>query len=620
MIEPRLAPVKPRVVSPLTGDALLLENEVQALLEAQVRGAVRIVGPPGSGKTTALLHLAAVFPPDSGLVFVDESAQFLWGNLDHPGTKLAIFATKNQGVQATRAVYQLASWGDDECLEYLLAVHPERCASVMRRLGAGRCNKSLMGIPELWRIVLDEMAVDESLAGVRDALRHFLSRELECEELAKVVRTWSFGAVCATEPALPLDDKEIRRFVCSDLLRRALRHIPVRLTLGVERLLADLLQGEPCDSLRRRLSPALIRATGTTAARSPRILENLKRLLERDDITCHAMAASILHGTDTGWVPQRDALPFLREAYLPDVAWPYVNLAGVNLSGAEVSNAYLNGAVLDGAIANGTNLQHARLQGASMKAFNGSGANLSRADLASANAERAVLRGADLQRAQLEGASLRGVEFHSSDLMGACFLQADLTGAMFQRARIAEADFTGANLEAAGLSGLRLRGATFSGARFPRADLDGCDLEYLCLPGTDFSNTILRNALLTGAWMPEARFENAALCNAGLADINWEGADLRNADLRGASFHAGSSRSGLVGSPIACEGSRTGFYTDESEEQYFKAPEQIRKANLRGADLRGARVDGVDFYLVDLRDALYDPEQEEHFRRCRAIL
>ena len=73
-------------------------------------------------------------------------------------------------------------------------------------------------------------------------------------------------------------------------------------------------------------------------------------------------------------------------------------------------------------------------------------------------------------------------------------------------------------------------------------------------------------------------------------------------------------------SPIACEGSRTGFYTDESDEQHFQSPEEIRKANLRGVDLRGAFVEYADFYLVDLRDALYDAVQERHFRRCRAIL
>ena len=120
--------------------------------------------------------------------------------------------------------------------------------------------------------------------------------------------------------------------------------------------------------------------------------------------------------------------------------------------------------------------------------------------------------------------------------------------------------------------------------------------------------------------MPGARFVGASLRGAGLAEIEWERTDLGEADLRSCAFHLGSSRSGLVNSPIASEGTRTGFYTDDYNEQDFKAPEEIRKANLRGADLRDANIDGVDFYLVDVRDARYSAEQGEHFRRCGAIL
>src|SRR5262245_21125956 len=140
------------------------------------------------------------------------------------------------------------------------------------------------------------------------------------------------------------------------------------------------------------------------------------------------------------------------------------------------------------------------------------------------------------------------------------------------------------------------------------------------LEAPDFHSAKLRGSLLTGSTMPRANFLGANLRETGLANVSWPEANLRDADLRGASFHLGTTRSGLVGSSIPCEGSRTGFYTDEFNEQDFKSPEEIRKADLRATDLRGARIDGVDFYLVDLRDALYDLDQAEHLRRCGAIL
>src|SRR5206468_297674 len=162
--------------------------------------------------------------------------------------------------------------------------------------------------------------------------------------------------------------------------------------------------------------------------------------------------------------------------------------------------------------------------------------------------------------------------------------------------------------------------ARWSEVNFSRAEMSGCDLEDLEITGAVFHGALLRGALLTGTRMPDADFRNADLSNTGLADVEWEGADLRGANLSGASFHLGSSRSGLVGSPLACEGSRTGFYTDDFDEQSFKAPEEIRKANLCGADLRGATIGDVDFYLVDLRGALFDRDQAAHLRRCGAIL
>jgi uncharacterized protein YjbI with pentapeptide repeats len=145
-------------------------------------------------------------------------------------------------------------------------------------------------------------------------------------------------------------------------------------------------------------------------------------------------------------------------------------------------------------------------------------------------------------------------------------------------------------------------------------------LDDTFLPRAKLARANLVGAHLTGSQLQYADLRGADLTGARLGEIDWEHADLRNANLSFATFHMGSSREGLLSSPIASEGTRTGFYTDEYTEQNFKAPEEIRKANLKGADLRGAVLGGVDFYLVDLRNALLDPHQLAFVQSSGAIL
>jgi uncharacterized protein YjbI with pentapeptide repeats len=489
----------------------------------------------------------------------------------------------------------------------------------VKRLRAAGDRDLLPPLPELWRAILDEMAADEAVAGVRQAVQRFLAWQLLHPDLRDAVRT---GCLRLLLPAgwVPRPAEEAGPLHFPHPLWRFLRHEPVQILLAAEQVVNDLRGRLACQYLECRLPRALVRETAARAVAVPEALEQLRNLVTGSPAFRQAMAASILHATDTGWVPDSDQSLRLCGAYLEGAAWPYVRLPKVDLREADLSGAYLHEANLEGAYAGCAQLPGANLQGADLTGFVAYKAVLTGADLSRAKAEKAIFEEAVLERANLDNAVLRGARFAGANLTGASFVEADLSGAVLRGADITDADFTAANLEQANLATLCLRKGTFTGARFAGANLSECDLEYLQLPTADFHTADLTGAYLTASWMPEANFESAILRKAGLADVNWAGANLRCADLTGASFHAGSSRSGLVFSPLASEGSRTGFYTDDSEEQYFKCPEEIRKANLCGADLRGAVLKDVDFYLVDLRGALFDPEQEPHLRRCRAIL
>src|SRR6185437_725689 len=68
---PRRATVLPRVCKKAGGAALPLEQHVRRLLDQGVRGVIGLCGPPGSGKSTALAHVAAVLPSAAPISFID---------------------------------------------------------------------------------------------------------------------------------------------------------------------------------------------------------------------------------------------------------------------------------------------------------------------------------------------------------------------------------------------------------------------------------------------------------------------------------------------------------------------------------------------------------------------
>jgi uncharacterized protein YjbI with pentapeptide repeats/energy-coupling factor transporter ATP-binding protein EcfA2 len=616
MIQPEKAAVRPRVVDVFNDESMLLEDRIRDLLAGEYVGRVLICGPAGSGKTTALRHLAAVLPSEVGITLLDEPnlVQVAKASAGALQVIAAPYGCPWQGEHN----YRLAPWNRDDLIEYLLHTHPHRCASVMGRIQPA--NETLLeGIPDLWQIVLECLAKNDEVSDVRGALHSYLNANLADTDLLERARSVCLNLVTAPqEKGLELLTKLAKPGFVKELLR-ALRHPAMRLLLAVERIAADLHGDADCDFLALKLPRELVKAAAGRIAGDERALEHLYALLS-GPAWSHAMAVSLLHAAGRTWTPSADRPANLNGAYLDGVSWPGASLKKAEMEGISLKKANLEHADLSHAVLSSADLSGARLNEALLEGVMAAGAKFDRSILTGIWAPHAVFHRAGLRYTILDNAFLEHAMLGNADLTGASLQNARLTKAKFRECKLEGADFSGATLVGAWMPNLPLRTACFLDADFTEAHLNGCDLEGMDLPNARFHKANLQFALLTGSHMPDADFRGADLGDTGLAEIDWERADLCDADLRSASFHLGTSRSGLVGSPIACEGSRTGFYTDDYEEQSYKSPEEIRKANLRGADLRGARIDGVDFYLVDLRDAVLDPGQEEHVRRCGAIL
>jgi uncharacterized protein YjbI with pentapeptide repeats len=660
--------VRPRVYSPVTGEALLLEDLLEPFLQQGVAGAICIHGRAGSGKTSALRSLAARLPKGSIVELIDEPSRDRV--LELCDRMLVVYGAELPQALEHRATYVLARWGEDEALEYLLAVHKDRCASVMKRIRAA--GDDLPETPDLWTICLDRMAEDESIASWEAALRRHLDRRVPARFRRRARQ------ICWRRIAWPAakGPDEVTLWGHSGLLGfllgrglakediRLLRHPDVRMMLAAERLAGVGEDRIFHTGLGARLPLELIQKSAALAAGRPDLLEALQAYLH-DQILAQPMGASLLHATGTGWrPPEAGWMSWFLGAHLAGADWPGVRLPCAQFSKSNLAGSNFSESALDQAEFSDACLRRARFRGASLNFASAAGADLTGADLSHIRGEQFDFTNAILRGTNLESAYLRRGRFMGGDLRGANFRRADLTGALFKPGleeqkgeyhnfyelpvsaqealaalkkkgykplrplkvrmpgrslQLEEADFTCANFEKAQMVELDLRAAILSGTRFPDANLAASNLEGVRLPGAHFEGARLYGAQLTGSVMPGATFRGASLYRAKLADVEWEKSDLRGADLRKASFHMGSSRSGLLfGGPS--EGTRTGFYTDEYYDQAYRAPEEIRSANLRGADLREALVEGTDFYLVDLREAIFTPEQGAWFRRCGAIL
>jgi uncharacterized protein YjbI with pentapeptide repeats len=578
---------------------LPIEKFILPLIAEGRGGVVRLVSPPGGGKTTAMKYLNAILPADAAVEMVDEDKLFRASG--GVGIWLVTFAAQLK--QEVVEILEICPWTLDDCMEYLAATHRGQCASVLERLSRDASIGTLKGSPQLLTLVMDAMAGDSKWECARDILRDHAWGIMP----QGFREAWNGGRA----------DK----FSVDHGLEAWWRHEAVRLGYTAQWIVEELCQGRVPGYLRDVSNMDLVPDIAAAVWNRPAALEQLENMIVpwlRGEGA--AMAASILLCTNPDWRPKDGRGLNLKGARLPSVRWTGIDLSSTFLDGAWLIGGDLSGACLNECTAghakfNGTNLRGAKMEGAKFWF-----AGLAGACLGGVVASKAVFTGADLTGADLRDGEFVQAVFNTANFQQAHCEDADFSFASMRDAKVAQADFSRANFGAALLARVYMRGAVWAGATFDHADLRQCNLEGLQLASPDFRSANLTGSLLTGSRFPGANFEGASLQNTGLAEVEWENADLRGVDFTHASFHLGSSRSGLVGSVIPCEGSKTGFYTDEFNEQDFKSPEEIRKACLRGANFLGAKIEGTDFYLVDVRGATCSDEQREHFRRTGAIL
>jgi uncharacterized protein YjbI with pentapeptide repeats len=639
MIAPERAPVRPRVKRTGGGSAFLLEVEIAELAQQGRRGVVLLGGGPGCGKTTALKHLAAVLPASLAVRLLDPEQSDIRSAWTAPllAEHTLVVTTMALAERKADVELELASWGRDEWIEFLLARYPQCCKSVMSRLLSNEENLGAGYPAEVWSVVLEEMAADETIGSPLDALICRLSRSFTRDEQLALSRL----AIDCLRTTQVISWEDACNEV-SGIERRVWRLLNQPLVIDwISAAFAVWLlkNGTPADVVRclgriRQLPRSYLRFVAFLTRGDEVAASQLYDIARSRAFDCHAAAVSVLHlagalpspspgSRPIADAPQEEPFPGPRLACgcYEEAVWPGVLLSRMDLSGANFTLADLRQARLEQVAAGGADFSHADLRGASLERANLARAHLVSAYLTGTLARKANFQGADCRQACFTHAVLDDVQFVHADLTGCSFFEARLEGASLCGAMIDRADFRRADLRRARLDRLSLVGAEFAGALFNDASLVNCTLEGMQLEAPQFAGANLAGATFTGASMPRANFREANLRGCGLADVDWEGADLRDADLRGAVFSMGGSRSGLVGSPYPSHGTRTGFYTDDlSDLSTHKHPEEIRKANLCGADLRGANIAGVDFYLVDLRGALYDDRQAERLRCCGAIL
>lgn len=602
---PSLAAVRPRVVRPGSELPRLLEEEVAELLLVGKPTSVVLWGPIGSGKATAMAHLAAVF--------ADEPRLHLANDNDTISPDAIVNISVLHHRPGNRLAFQLQPWTDDDVIEYMLRKHPDDCGRVLT-LWQQSPPHDLLDWPGLCAAVLEQLTANPRQLSVRQALVAVLADRvgLRYGTVINLVHTLEHGRrpTEMLQWSSPADMRDLNDIFGSATARCV--------------LLADcLLQYVTLQFRRQQMhiawSEEMQRAVADAMhTNEPGRLEVLA-LAERPRRRQKALMYSALSLWQRGYRPTHPLRGNLDGAWLANIDLHEQHIRAsfdrANLDGADLRHTMFERSSLRHVDLRGAQADHATFDNVPCQAIRASRLHAPHSSWQAARLNKASLRRANLEHADLTAARLANADFRNANLRSAQLCDANLT-----LTQLAGADLTNASLASTTISEVDFQEVQLGAMDLRGARLGSCSFTNCSVPGTRAASAEFARCDLTGSNWRRADLRDCSFAKCGLAHVQWEDVDLRGADLRGATFHLGNSRSGLIDSTTPSEGSRTGYYTDESLEDRFQTPESVRKANLRNCDLRGAQILGVDFYLVDLRGAKLDPLQRRWLMRCHAIL
>jgi uncharacterized protein YjbI with pentapeptide repeats len=604
-----IAEVAPRFRSPITGESLLLSDYVQELLAKRKPTIVRL---HGEGKTTALRHLAAKFQDWQGVERELELEDETISMSDSDPIVIVRISTASRADVELR----LSPWTRDDFIEYLLAAHPHQCKAVMLRLQHANLNFA-GGSPEIWRMILDRMALEPLKQDVPQlVLAELINLIPRYEDVGLLADEMLKGSEQKTELPSLLSQQQLA-------VQRLLRNRDVRNLFLTRRFYERIESGDLESLLNNKYDRDFLLQVSAGLRRNRDGVFKLEHCFSALPEIASANCATLLRHANPGWRPTGKAL-YLSGACLDGAFWPDIQLERADLRGTSLVEAVLTGARLISARIGGADFSDANLTNANLSLI---GQKRPRGFFEKREKQKDTRQAqpgeptrASLVRANLTNAKLANCLFRSTDFSHAVMQKVIADASHFLFCNFSLADLTDASFVSARLFDVVWSDVKFDRCSFYEAVFERVNFENKVAISVDFRNVDFNGCLMNGSSFRRTTFAGAILADCRMAEIDWEQCDLKRADLRGCTFHLGSSRSGLVDSPYPGHGSKTGSYTDEFGEQYFKTPEMIRKANLCGADLRGAKIDGVDFYLVDLREAKFDAGQLDQLVSTGAIL